>query len=136
MGGGVGAIGKRHGGRARAGGIMVEVGGIGGTEPVAAFRYPLCHQPAARAAKGLRRRDAVRRQPAPHILEPEIEIDIAERVLRRARRHLIDSDRSGFRIAHARSEEHTSELQSLMRTSYAVFSLQKKPTSHVKKQFY
>src|SRR3546814_4455163 len=27
---------------------------------------------------------------------------------------------------HARSEEHTSELQSLMRTSYAVFCLQKK----------
>src|SRR3546814_2213431 len=27
-----------------------------------------------------------------------------------------------------RSEEHTSELQSLMRTSYAVFSLQKKTT--------
>src|SRR3546814_8518308 len=27
-----------------------------------------------------------------------------------------------------RSEEHTSELQSLMRTSYAVFSLQKKKT--------
>src|SRR3546814_9881896 len=26
-----------------------------------------------------------------------------------------------------RSEEHTSELQSLMRTSYAVFCLQKKP---------
>src|SRR3546814_6060031 len=28
---------------------------------------------------------------------------------------------------HARSEEHTSELQSLMRISYAVFCLQKKP---------
>src|SRR3546814_5605972 len=27
---------------------------------------------------------------------------------------------------HARSEEHTSELQSLMRTSYAVFCLNKK----------
>src|SRR3546814_8994897 len=29
-------------------------------------------------------------------------------------------------IAHLRSEEHTSELQSLMRTSYAVFCLKKK----------
>src|SRR3546814_17068585 len=29
----------------------------------------------------------------------------------------------------ARSEEHTSELQSLMRISYAVFSLKKKKTS-------
>src|SRR3546814_8626707 len=30
------------------------------------------------------------------------------------------------RLARFRSEEHTSELQSLMRTSYAVFCLQKK----------
>src|SRR3546814_1752447 len=29
-------------------------------------------------------------------------------------------------IAHTRSEEHTSELQSLMRISYAVFCLKKK----------
>src|SRR3546814_1220837 len=32
-------------------------------------------------------------------------------------------------IAAARSEEHTSELQSLMRRSYAVFCLQKKQTT-------
>src|SRR3546814_7432511 len=31
-------------------------------------------------------------------------------------------------VAAVRSEEHTSELQSLMRTSYAVFSLKKKKT--------
>src|SRR3546814_5915868 len=30
-----------------------------------------------------------------------------------------------------RSEEHTSELQSLMRISYAVFCLKKKNTTHV-----
>src|SRR3546814_10505320 len=30
----------------------------------------------------------------------------------------------------ARSEEHTSELQSLMRTSYAVFCLKKKTNNH------
>src|SRR3546814_1884959 len=29
-------------------------------------------------------------------------------------------------VAHVRSEEHTSELQSLMRISYAVFCLKKK----------
>src|SRR3546814_10673112 len=34
----------------------------------------------------------------------------------------------------ARSEEHTSELQSLMRISYAVFCLKKKTTSHKTKQ--
>src|SRR3546814_1040172 len=31
---------------------------------------------------------------------------------------------------HARSEEHTSELQSLMRISYAVFCLKKKTTDN------
>src|SRR3546814_2774661 len=36
--------------------------------------------------------------------------------------------RSSRRPAHGRSEEHTSELQSLMRTSYAVFCLKKKIT--------
>src|SRR3546814_3986013 len=34
------------------------------------------------------------------------------------------------RPAMIRSEEHTSELQSLMRTSYAVFCLKKKKLSH------
>src|SRR3546814_5600419 len=33
------------------------------------------------------------------------------------------------RVAIARSEEHTSELQSLMRISYAVFCLKKKKTT-------
>src|SRR3546814_3569912 len=38
-------------------------------------------------------------------------------------------------IPRWRSEEHTSELQSLMRISYAVFCLQKKRThSHIHKQ--
>src|SRR3546814_2029740 len=36
-----------------------------------------------------------------------------------------------FRVKQERSEEHTSELQSLMRISYAVFCLKKKKsTSH------
>src|SRR3546814_9792183 len=39
-----------------------------------------------------------------------------------------------FHLTHARlgtrSEEHTSELQSLMRISYAVFCLKKKTTKH------
>src|SRR3546814_6029219 len=34
--------------------------------------------------------------------------------------------RAGFRSNNLRSEEHTSELQSLMRISYAVFCLKKK----------
>src|SRR3546814_1741923 len=35
--------------------------------------------------------------------------------------------------AHRRSEEHTSELQSLMRISYAVFCLKKKNKYRIKK---
>src|SRR3546814_4477559 len=34
--------------------------------------------------------------------------------------------RGGWRLSTPRSEEHTSELQSLMRISYAVFCLKKK----------
>src|SRR3546814_9722135 len=37
-----------------------------------------------------------------------------------------DRDSAGERPEAARSEEHTSELQSLMRISYAVFCLKKK----------
>src|SRR3546814_1886307 len=47
----------------------------------------------------------------------------------RAERHTVESiERSYQHRSHgmARSEEHTSELQSLMRISYAVFCLQKK----------
>src|SRR3546814_6161834 len=40
-------------------------------------------------------------------------------------------DRSG-RSPPVRSEEHTSELQSLMRISYAVFCLKKKKLSYIK----
>src|SRR3546814_1266234 len=39
---------------------------------------------------------------------------------------LADHPALGAVIIHHRSEEHTSELQSLMRISYAVFCLQKK----------
>src|SRR3546814_7182696 len=36
------------------------------------------------------------------------------------------------RVGSARSEEHTSELQSLMRSSYAVFCLKKKKTTYIR----
>src|SRR3546814_4540159 len=38
--------------------------------------------------------------------------------------------RCQYAVESLRSEEHTSELQSLMRISYAVFCLKKKKTSH------
>src|SRR3546814_5846891 len=40
--------------------------------------------------------------------------------------------RFGVGLDEVRSEEHTSELQSLMRISYAVFCLKKKKTQHNK----
>src|SRR3546814_5743781 len=40
-------------------------------------------------------------------------------------------DTSRVEIAAARSEEHTSELQSLMRISYAVFCLKKKKKDEI-----
>src|SRR3546814_7212323 len=43
----------------------------------------------------------------------------------RARHHV----HLGAELGHVRSEEHTSELQSLMRISYAVFCLTKKKRS-------
>src|SRR3546814_2417658 len=47
---------------------------------------------------------------------------------RSARQHLVclGTAGAGYRGAFGRSEEHTSELQSLMRISYAVFCLKKK----------
>src|SRR3546814_5358253 len=40
-----------------------------------------------------------------------------------------------FRPSIARSEEHTSELQSLMRISYAVFCLKKKKNFNIHPQY-
>src|SRR3546814_10728857 len=49
-----------------------------------------------------------------------------ERACRRAGGRHADQRLEHRRISQARSEEHTSELQSLMRISYAVFCLKKK----------
>src|SRR3546814_1772768 len=50
-------------------------------------------------------------------------------------RRLVEAvQRRGRRVTVVRSEEHTSELQSLMRISYAVFCLTKNNTRHTKTQ--
>src|SRR3546814_10014778 len=49
-----------------------------------------------------------------------------------ARRIDVNSIRAIPKDKIFRSEEHTSELQSLMRTSYAVFCLKKKRNTHTK----
>src|SRR3546814_3759828 len=50
---------------------------------------------------------------------------------RRRRSARLDSPGRNTAGSIARSEEHTSELQSLMRISYAVFCLKKKITIHL-----
>src|SRR3546814_3863771 len=51
---------------------------------------------------------------------------IADQVLQHAPRLHVGGEGFDFLGLHLRSEEHTSELQSLMRISYAVFCLTKK----------
>src|SRR3546814_1468210 len=53
-------------------------------------------------------------------------------IQRRAETHIVRDIGNGD--DQARSEEHTSELQSLMRISYAVFCLKKKKNTHTEKQ--
>src|SRR3546814_8182425 len=45
--------------------------------------------------------------------------------------HPEEPDRAAARAGVSRSEEHTSELQSLMRISYAVFCLKKTIHNHI-----
>src|SRR3546814_9715951 len=47
------------------------------------------------------------------------------------RRHLQGEEGDRLSLLDRRSEEHTSELQSLMRISYAVFCFKKKITKHI-----
>src|SRR3546814_2365727 len=51
---------------------------------------------------------------------------IADRRRIGAEGEAVADEQNGLRLGRPRSEEHTSELQSLMRISYAVFCLKKK----------
>src|SRR3546814_9503767 len=68
-------------------------------------------------------------------IEPELEVHGATicpsiyLMALRARSNICLATPANIRAAARRSEEHTSELQSLMRISYAVFCLKKK-TNH------
>src|SRR3546814_7106270 len=66
---------------------------------------------------------------AGHAVDAAFLVEPLDRFLRR---------RQGGLVAAVRSEEHTSELQSLMRISYAVFCLKKKKSidhAHYRKQY-
>src|SRR3546814_2622520 len=71
------------------------------------------------------RRDHHAPRPLPRLPHPAIRSADAEPRRAADRRPFADAHPAAFRL---RSEEHTSELQSLMRISYAVFCLKKKTT--------
>src|SRR3546814_6135605 len=86
--------------------------------------------------------DTANRRP-PHPVEGKAMKDVLDPVERRRQQRGFDADHQPDRGRgnYRRSEEHTSELQSLMRISYAVFCLKKKKTTntnninqHTKKQ--
>src|SRR3546814_2297249 len=60
--------------------------------------------------------------------ELQVHLARAQRTVAVRQRHLADIERAPRVALPERSEEHTSELQSLMRISYAVFCLKKKKT--------
>src|SRR3546814_4700891 len=59
------------------------------------------------------------------LLEGSVGIDSAREGDERRLLRLVPGQRASYAPTTRRSEEHTSELQSLMRISYAVFCLQK-----------
>src|SRR3546814_4005450 len=78
------------------------------------------------------RAHATRRGEHPHFAASNIPKDACPRILLACQ---ILSQLRRLCIAARRSEEHTSELQSLMRISYAVFCLNKKKTILTKRQY-
>src|SRR3546814_6417371 len=103
----------------------------------------VCSSDLARQPRG----DLAGRRPPAHRLVVGVTVGLcADGDLRRRPQHLGGagapvfparlrrSEPDRFRGGGTRSEEHTSELQSLMRISYAVFCLKKKTTLHTNLQ--
>src|SRR3546814_1918207 len=64
----------------------------------------------------------------------DVDVDRVELLHGGQRRGLVGGDQRALGHRRLRSEEHTSELQSLMRISYAVFCLKKKTKKNTKDQ--
>src|SRR3546814_13709545 len=114
---------------------MVVVFGGGFARPETRWRKDLPGAPRAQqVAQQIRRRN----ETAAIITEIDDEVgdtlraEIGEGVRQLAVRRRDEGAQVQIAIAAAalRSEEHTSELQSLMRISYAVFCLKKKKSTH------
>src|SRR3546814_1854589 len=82
--------------------------------------------------------NSLRRMTLPEFREVAGDVHAMIEFSRRVRNSIVGLQSSGIAYTipqkldalTARSEEHTSELQSLMRKSYAVFCLKKKNTKH------
>src|SRR3546814_6595700 len=103
-------------------GVAVEVGGLvdllrhAGDE---AFENPHRQRYVEQAVRQRHREMGVE--------QPERRVELQERQREdRRRRHAVGQQPEEQVLVAERSEEHTSELQSLMRISYAVFCLKKK----------
>src|SRR3546814_4582065 len=70
--------------------------------------------------------------PTPWIIRPVFDNRLAVQI--RRKRPCFSGSIISVEIMPARPEEHTSELQSLMRISYAVFCLKKKKNKHLQTQ--
>src|SRR3546814_7209164 len=61
------------------------------------------------------------------LVERRVAHPVYGKIIKRSKKYHAHDEANAFREGETvRSEEHTSELQSLMRISYAVFSLKKK----------
>src|SRR3546814_10373013 len=90
----------------------------------------VCSSDLARACRHLEpdddRLDHLASAAAERLAEREQRGEQAARILRFGPGHVFEFGAMRRIAVHHRSEEHTSELQSLMRISYAVFCLKKK----------
>src|SRR3546814_3297739 len=91
-----------------------------GLEQLVAFKAHVAGAGEQPRSHGLHLRVGV--QHAADVAEASVQLGVEQRFGRRA---VVAADRLAVEVDD-RSEEHTSELQSLMRTSYAVFCLKKK----------
>src|SRR3546814_8235676 len=102
--------------------VQVRAGGVAG-EAECGDHLAAPHALARRDADAAGLEVFVERMAAVAEVEGEVvAAGIGERIARTPR----EGFTLGHVVAHGRSEEHTSELQSLMRISYAVFCLQQK----------
>src|SRR3546814_5214666 len=104
---------------------------VGGQPPAVARDDADAHQPLARRRGALPELEAdepevAEQEAAEH---PDADHDVRSRRDAEPYHQQREDDQRPHDQHHVRSEEHTSELQSLMRISYAVFCLKKKKTN-------